>query len=573
MAEIFLATQTGAEGFERSVIVKRILPALAADPHFHNMLVDEAHIAMTLSHGNVAQVLDFGASDGRPFLVMELVDGWDLSTVLGRGNTASWPLTLPLGAYVVAQVCRALAYAHGKTRDGVALGIVHRDISPQNVLLSEQGEVKLTDFGIAKALGRREQTQRGVIKGKLDFMSPEQALGQDLDARSDLFAAGAVLYLLVTGRRPFAASDELHGLEKVQRAEFLPADALIPDLPPRINAIINRAMQREPWARYGTADEMLADLEAVLKEELGAPGPSELKLYLAELALRDGGLPVSQAAGLESDDLRTPTPILVRPAPSTVRDLALEPTSLVALPGAATPRPVSIPLPSGLVGSQVPERTPPDAMMPPELMFGDHPAPPRLRRRRRTARWMLALPVLSLAVWATAALSSDARRMVKDALPAKWAAPMDRGFARVDGWLGRPVPDPEPAAPVRLARERRSARGKAERTVAVHAEPRTNQATDGTTPAATAPTSGGGASQRSVSLRLVSRPPGAEVRTPSGTVLGRTPLTLTSPAGSTHELTFAKAGFAAAHRRVTMTADRTNLSVDLPRPRKPARKR
>src|SRR5262252_3101487 len=198
MAEIFLAIQHGAEGFQKQVVLKRILTQYSADPQFRNMLLDEAHISMSLQHSNIVQVLDLGVAAGRYFLALELIDGWDLEKILQRANAAGmvWPAALAL--HVTACVCRALAYAHGKSRDGKALGIVHRDISPNNVLISDQGEVKLTDFGIAKAQRKREQTAAGVIKGKVAYMSPEQALGTTVDKRSDIFSVGSMLYRMVT---------------------------------------------------------------------------------------------------------------------------------------------------------------------------------------------------------------------------------------------------------------------------------------------------------------------------------------------------------------------------------------
>jgi eukaryotic-like serine/threonine-protein kinase len=265
MAEIFLATQSGAEGFERHVILKRILPALSADPQFRNMLVDEAHVTMGLRHSNIVQVLDLGEANGRTFLVLELVDGWDLHAITTRAKAARTELPLGLALHVVAEVCRGLAYAHRYKRAGKPIAIVHRDISPQNVLVSAEGEVKLADFGIAKALGRRERTQAGVIKGKLDFMSPEQAAGAEVDARSDIFSLGTVLYLLVTGERPITGASELETLLKVQQAEFTPPEAVRRDLPAAVAAIVNRAMRKLPSERYRDAAAMLADVERVLR--------------------------------------------------------------------------------------------------------------------------------------------------------------------------------------------------------------------------------------------------------------------------------------------------------------------
>jgi serine/threonine-protein kinase len=298
MAEIFLATQTGREGFQKSVILKRIHSTIYADPQFRNMFIDEAHISMGLSHSNIVQILDLGVGNGRYFLVMEVVDGWDLGRVLHRAAQAGTPLPRELGLYVTAETCRALAYAHGKVGpDGQLLGIVHRDVSPQNILLSEQGEVKLTDFGIAKAMGKREQTGTGVVKGKVAFMSPEQALGKHIDARSDLFAVGVVLYQLMTGVRPFDGPTDLETLLRVQRADFKPPHVVAPDLPAHVSAIISRSMQADPDMRYQSAEEMLTDIENVLRTVFRPVGQTELKRWLAALGARDGQVPMAKGAG------------------------------------------------------------------------------------------------------------------------------------------------------------------------------------------------------------------------------------------------------------------------------------
>ncbi len=296
MAEIFLATQLGREGFQKPVILKRINGAIYADPQFRNMFIDEAHISMSLAHSNIAQVLDLGASAGRYFLVLELVDGWDLGRVLHRAAVAGVRLPRELALHITAEVCRALAYAHAKTDGSRPLGIVHRDVSPHNILLSEQGEVKLTDFGIAKAMNKREHTGVGVVKGKVAFMSPEQAQGRPIDARSDLFALGTVLYLLVTRNRPFEGGSELETLLRVQKAEFRAPGEVAPDLQPQVASLVSRAMQADPDRRYQTADEMLADVERVLRTVFHPVGQTELKKWLADLSARDGVPPISRAA-------------------------------------------------------------------------------------------------------------------------------------------------------------------------------------------------------------------------------------------------------------------------------------
>ena len=298
MAEIFLAKQQGAEGFQKPVVLKRILSSVSADPQFRNMLIDEAHISMSLTHSNIVQVLDLGQAGGRTFLVLELVDGWDLSKLLARAKGAGRRLPFVLGVFVATETCRGLAYAHAKSRDGMALGIVHRDVSPNNVLISEQGEVKLADFGIAKALGKRENTGTGVVKGKVAFMSPEQALGKPLDARSDLFSLGSLLYLLMVGHRPFEASTDLETLLRVQRADFKHPAAMRPDLEAPIASIIERAMMLEPRDRYQSADDMLVEMERVLRRIFGGIGQTELKLWLQDLGRVDHAPTIANQKGL-----------------------------------------------------------------------------------------------------------------------------------------------------------------------------------------------------------------------------------------------------------------------------------
>ena len=296
MAEIFLAVQHGAEGFEKAVVLKRILTQYSADPQFRNMLLDEAHISMTLQHGNIVQVLDLGVAAGRYFLALELVDGWDLEKILQRAYKAEMVFPTALGLYVVAETCRALAYAHGKSRDGKPLGIVHRDISPNNVLVSGEGEVKLADFGIAKAQRKREQTAAGVIKGKVAYMSPEQAQGAaGIDRRSDIFSVGSMLYRMMTDRLPFEANNDLESLLRVQKAEFpAPQDAK-PTIGASVAAIIRRAMRLHPAERYQTADEMLVEVERVLRTEFHSAGQTELKSWLEQLGRRDKAPSIGRA--------------------------------------------------------------------------------------------------------------------------------------------------------------------------------------------------------------------------------------------------------------------------------------
>ena len=357
MAEIFLATQLGREGFQKPVILKRIHSTIYADPQFRNMFIDEAHISMTLSHSNIVQVLDLGVSAGRYFLVLELVDGWDLGRVLQRASAAGTRLPREMGLYITAEVCRALAYAHSKSDGERPLGIVHRDVSTHNILLSDQGEVKLTDFGIAKAMNKREHTGTGVVKGKVAFMSPEQAMGKPIDARSDLFSLGTILYLLMTRARPFEGPTDLETLLRVQKGDFTPPQATAPDLEPEVAGIIARAMQFDAAQRYQSADEMLADLENVLRTVFRPIGQTEIKRWLAELAAHDGvpsiakspERPPKETTGTGSNDLDGHEVVMFDSTDEEMVD-GEEATSLAEVGGGGRPRisrarPTDAPLP------------------------------------------------------------------------------------------------------------------------------------------------------------------------------------------------------------------------------------
>jgi serine/threonine-protein kinase len=521
MAEIFLAHLTGAQGFARMVILKRILPVFSVDPHFRNMIVDEAHIAMSLHHGNIVQVLDLGEERGRYFLTMELVDGWDLATVISRGEAARLTLPTGLALYVVVQVCRALAYAHSQTRNGKPLGLVHRDISPQNVLVSEQGEVKLTDFGIAKALGKRERTQTGVIKGKLDFMSPEQAAGAVLDTRSDIFSLGTLLYLLSTGQRPFDADGQLETLIRVQNAEFAPPEVANPDISPRIAEIIKRAMRKAPSERYESAEEMMADVEEVLRSEFQSVGQSELKNYLVRLGQKDRVPPISQAPGLPQDDEEEAEE--TRPQGRT---LAMGRADLRSGSGSGAPllaldatlqRPTQPEAAGSLPAASQPDDSTDFVARPPRRRLG------------------LGVPALVFVVLAAVAgtlyvLSPQTSRKL-----------IDEGRER----LARTLPTEKPPTP-RPARE-------------ATAVPRAETSPRAPEPERRAPR------PALVTLRLVSNPPKATVRNRSGAVVGQTPIALSLKPGTTQRLTFSKPGYASVTRTVTVPDGNDALSIELSR--------
>ncbi len=261
MAEVFRAKAFGVEGFERFVAVKRILPTLAADQEFVAMFIDEARIAAHLTHQNIVQIYELGQDEGTYYICMEYVAGRDLRLILDRQKRLGRPMDPVASAFVVARVCEALDYAHRK-RDpaGRALGIVHRDVTPQNIILSYDGEVKLCDFGIAKAASRISRTEVGVLKGKFAYMAPEQVQGRPTDRRGDIFALGVIFYEMLTGERLFVGDSDYATLEAVRVARVPSPRRLVPGLGKDLEAIVMRMLAREPTHRYGWASDVHDDL-------------------------------------------------------------------------------------------------------------------------------------------------------------------------------------------------------------------------------------------------------------------------------------------------------------------------
>jgi eukaryotic-like serine/threonine-protein kinase len=269
MAEVYLARQSGPAGFEKECVIKRILPSLAADQQFVNMFLDEARIAARLSHPNIVQIFDLGTIDheggGDYFLAMEHVHGVDLQQIeeaeLARGGR----IPLPIAVRICSNVAEGLEHAHRATDGrGQPLGLVHRDVTPSNVIVSFDGVAKILDFGIAKAVAKRGRTEVGVIKGKIPYMSPEQVQGEVLDARSDIFSLGTVLYELTTGRKPFEGSNAASLSAKIM-GEIPPSPALLIDnFPASLAAVIERALAKRSVDRWGSARELHEALEDFL---------------------------------------------------------------------------------------------------------------------------------------------------------------------------------------------------------------------------------------------------------------------------------------------------------------------
>jgi predicted Ser/Thr protein kinase len=288
MAELFLALKRSVAGFEKLIVVKRVLPELTADPAFVEMLLTEARIAATLNHPNVAHVYDVGEVDGTYYIAMEYIHGQDLRALI-RQMRAMKVRGLPLehALSVVLGCCTGLAYAHERRDlDGNAMGIVHRDVSPQNIVVTFEGDVKLVDFGIAKAEGQTrtyEDTDSGQLKGKIPYMSPEQARGWPLDHRSDIFSLGIILFELCTGRRLFRGKTELETLRRIVDGPIPAPTTFNPHLHPSLEAIILRALQIDREQRYASARQMQADLEAFIRREQMQVSSLSLGMWMRQL--------------------------------------------------------------------------------------------------------------------------------------------------------------------------------------------------------------------------------------------------------------------------------------------------
>lgn len=265
MAEVFKAKAFGVEGFERLVAVKRILPSIAEDQEFITMFIDEAKIAVQLTHANVASIFDLGRVADSYFIAMEFVRGKDLRAIFDRVRKRGETVPVPMACYVIMKVCEGLDYAHNKKDSaGRDLHLVHRDVSPQNILLSYDGEVKLIDFGIAKAANKAGKTQAGILKGKFGYMSPEQVRGLPLDRRSDIFSVGIVLYELLTGERLFVGESDFSTLEKVRNVEIMPPSTYNRKIPEELEQIVLKALAKDVEDRYQTAMDLHDDLQSFM---------------------------------------------------------------------------------------------------------------------------------------------------------------------------------------------------------------------------------------------------------------------------------------------------------------------
>jgi predicted Ser/Thr protein kinase len=265
MAEVFVGMATSIKGFDKVVAIKRVLPNLTRNRKFVRMFLDEARLSLLLNHTNVVQVFDLGQADGTYFIVMEYIDGVNLKALLETTDQAGSRIGVAQAVFIASEVCKGLSYAHGlKDQSDQPLGIVHRDISPPNILLSEQGEVKIADFGLAKARSQVEHTDPGFVKGKFGYLSPEAAYGEAIDPRTDIFAVGIVLWEMLAGRRLFQGQTDLKTLDLVRKARIPELTLFNADVPPDLETIIYKALARDKSARYQRSDELGNDLTQFL---------------------------------------------------------------------------------------------------------------------------------------------------------------------------------------------------------------------------------------------------------------------------------------------------------------------
>ena len=287
MAELFLARQPGIEGFEKLIVIKRILPHLTDSRHssqFVQMLLDEARLAAQLSHPNIIQIYDLGRVDDQYYIAMEYINGVDLSQILKREMERGGYMPVEHVVKVATYLCEALSYAHKRTDDrGNPLRVVHRDVSPHNVLIAYDGGIKLTDFGIAKATSQMQKTRVGTIKGKWAYMSPEQCAGREIDSRSDIFSVGVLIYQMTTGMLPFVGRSEKDFMHSILNDEPVPPSAHRRGYPAGLERVLVKALARDPDRRFPDALELQVALEQFLMEQKAVSNSTLISRYVREL--------------------------------------------------------------------------------------------------------------------------------------------------------------------------------------------------------------------------------------------------------------------------------------------------
>ncbi len=285
MASVWAARLKGTRGFQKLVAIKTMLPGLVDDPSFERMFLDEASLASQVRHPHVIEIMDLGEQDRILYLVMEWVSGEALSIIMKYAATRGG-IPLPIAVHIATQTCRGLHAAHElREPDGVLVGLVHRDVSPQNVLVTYDGVVKVVDFGVAKATARLDtQTEVGQLKGKIAYMSPEQLRGEKIDRRTDVFAMGILLYMMTTGKHPFRGDDQAQTIARISSDEpaILPS-ALVPGFPPGLEAVAMQALAKDPAKRYPSANDMLIGLQRALPSAMRESTDEEVSEFIRRL--------------------------------------------------------------------------------------------------------------------------------------------------------------------------------------------------------------------------------------------------------------------------------------------------
>jgi eukaryotic-like serine/threonine-protein kinase len=281
MAEVFKGVAESLQGFRKNIAIKRVLPALTKNKKFVAMFLDEARLSLHLQHANVVQVFDIGHADETFFIVMEFVDGVDLKAILEWRRRLGRPLTIGQTIYIIMDVCKALGYAHELVdpETGEPMGIVHRDVSPPNVLISRSGEVKLADFGLAKAASQLETTDPGVVKGKMSYLSPEAARGEEVDSRADIFSVGILLYEMLTGKKLFYGESDYQTVELVRAAKIPSIARQNVEVESELEEICRKALARRVEDRFQTAN----DLQEALAHYLFSRGLKILQRDISDL--------------------------------------------------------------------------------------------------------------------------------------------------------------------------------------------------------------------------------------------------------------------------------------------------
>ncbi|MDQ3338488.1 MAG: protein kinase [Myxococcota bacterium] len=364
MAEIYVARVRGTAGFEKLVVLKRILPNVAQDPTFVQMFLAEARLAATLQHPNIADVYDVGEVEGTYFFAMEFVHGEDARTIRAATRQRNERPPLAVALAIVQGTAAALDYAHEKAGPQGPLGLVHRDVSASNVIVSYEGAVKLVDFGIARATASEHKTRTGTLKGKIPYMSPEQCRGHQLDRRSDLFSLGTVLYELTVGRRPFRGENDFQMMEQIVHFDVRPPTEIDAEYPKELEAIVLKLLKRDINARYQNADQLLHDLQEFTQAHRLWASPKAIGKYMRSLfaekieaweSAERGGVTLAQhvleTSTSQSRPSATPSSA-IQPLPPAVLlptgsyPLA-EPSISQIRPALSAPMPIAPPLKSG----------------------------------------------------------------------------------------------------------------------------------------------------------------------------------------------------------------------------------